>query len=265
MSPTLFKANIRTNRFIWLLIMAIYSFYTIILVSMYDPDSIEALMSMMEMMPKEMVDAMGYSFGTTFVTYLAGIMYSMLLYLFPMIITIVVNHRLIASHVDKGSMAYLISTGNSRKKIVVTQALFSIVSITAVFTFITILAIVMATIMFPGELEVGKFILLNVYALLLYFAISGICFFASAIASESKHSIGLGAGIPIGFVVLEMIGNAGDKFNWIGNFSLFTLFNPDRLFAGDNFAYFGMGAFLVLAIILYYGAITIFGKRDLSI
>ncbi|SDI97740.1 ABC transporter permease subunit [Natribacillus halophilus] len=265
MSFTLFKADVKANRFIWLLITIIYSFYAVIIVSMFDPENADTMAEMMEMMPQELLDAGGITFGSTLLTHISGFLYSMLLYLFPLIITVIVNHQLIASHVDKGSMAYLLSTSNSRTKIAVTQAMFSILSITLVFTVITIVQIIVSVSMFPGELEVGQFILLNVYAMLLYYAISGICFFASCTSNEARYSLGLGAGLPIAFIVLEMLGNTGENVSWLGNLSIFALFDPDRLFAGDTFAYIGMTVLGSIAVVLYAGGIALFKKRDLPL
>ncbi|GGF81022.1 ABC transporter permease [Paenibacillus albidus] len=265
MSWALFKANLRVNRMIWLLIIAIYSFYSITLVSMFDPESVDALKKMMDMLPPELVNAIGMNFGSTLLTFISGTLYSLLLYLFPMIISIIINHRLIAVHVDKGSMSYLLSTSNSRLRVATTQAVFSLVSITAIFCWITALTLIASSVMFPGLMDIKPFILLNGYALLMYYTINGICFFASCLANESKYSLGLGAGIPLAFVLLQMLGDSGDKLNWIGNFSLFALFDPARLFAGDSFAYLGMAVFAGLAAALYAGGIFIFNKKDLPI
>lgn len=265
MSWALFKANLRVNRFLWLLIVAVYSFYSTILVSMFDPDSVDTLKNMLDMLPAELMNAMGMNFGSTLLTFLSGTLYSLLLYLFPMILSIIINHRLIAVHVDKGSMSYLLSTSNSRIRIAVTQAVFSLISITAIFCWITILTLITSSAVFPGLLDTKHFILLNLYALLMYYTINGICFFASCLANEGKYSLGLGAGLPITFVLLQMLGDSGEKLNWIGNLSLFALFDPERLFAGDNFAYIGMGVFAAIAAVLYALGIFYFNKKDLPI
>lgn len=265
MSITLLKANVRANRFIWILLTAIFSFYGVMLISMFDPDNVEALASMMEMMPPELVSAMGFSFGTSILTHLSGTLYTMLLYLFPLILTVVVNHRLIASHVDKGSMAYLLSTSNSRVKVGITQAVFSLLSAAAMFVVITVISLIMSTAMFPGNMEVGLFIQLNIYAFVLYFAISSVCFFGSCVANEAKHSLGIGAGIPIAFVILDMLGNLGEETSWLGNFSIFALFDPVKLIAGDAFAYISMAVLAAIAIALYSIGIWLFNKRDLPI
>lgn len=266
MSWTLFKANIKVNRFIWILMTIIFIFYAAMIISMYDPNGADAISDMMDMMPEALVNALGFSaLATTLISFISNYLYGFLVLLFPMVVSIVINHRMIASHVDKGSMAYLLATPNSRVKIAKTQAFFSITSITALFVVFTIITTVMTVAIFPGELEIGKFILINVYALLMYYAIGGIGFFASCIANESKHSLGLGVGLPVGFLVLQMLGGAGEGLSWLGNLSLYALFNPNKLLEGDSFAYLGMAVFALLAAVLYIGGISIFKKRDLSI
>ena len=247
MSWPLFKSNIKTNRTIWIIMTLIYIFYFSTTGSVYDPQGSQMLDDMLKMMPKELIDAFGFSsIGTTLLTMLISFMYGMLLFMFPLIISIVVNHRILAKHIDRGSMAYLLCTTNSRKKIALTQAMFSLASITAFFAVISVFGILICEGMFPGELDIGKFIFLNFYALLMYFAIGGIGFFASCIATESKHSLGLGIGIPVGFLVLQMLGNSTNK-KWIGNLSMYALFDPNRLVEGDSFIYIGMIAFILIA------------------
>ncbi len=266
MSWTLFKANIKSARTIWILMTAVFILYFVTILSMYDPENTQALEQMLEMFPEALLKAFGMErVGTTLLSFVTIYMYGFLLLLFPMVISIVVNHRLIAAHVDKGSMAYLLSTPNSRTKIVKTQALFSLASTTLFFAVITLSGLGLSQAMLPGEMETGKFILINVYALLMYFAIGGIGFFASCIANESKVSLGLGIGIPVAFLVLQMIGDAGDKFSWVGNLSLYNLFQPDKLVEGADFAYFGMAAFAVIAAVLHTAGISIFEKRDLHV
>jgi len=265
MSWPLFKSNIKTNITIWIVMTLIFIFYFSSIGSVYDPQGSEALNDMMKIMPEELINAFGFgSIGTTLLTMLISFMYGMLLFMFPLVISIVVNHRILAKHIDRGSMTYMLCTTNSRKKIAFTQALFSLASITAFFIFVTVFGILICEGMFPGELEIGKFIFLNFYALLMYFAIGGIGFFASCVATESKHSLGLGIGIPVGFLLLQMLGNSTSN-TWIGNLSLYALFEPSKLVEGDSFIYIGMAAFILIAAALYAGGIAIFNKRDLYI
>jgi len=266
MSWTLFKANIKANRIVWTIMTCIFCFYLAMIISMFDPEGADALNEMLKTLPEGLINALGFGqLGSRLLTFITGYIYGFLVLLFPMVVSIVINHRIIGSHIDKGSMAYLLATPNSRIKIASTQAVFSITSITALFILTTTFSIVFAESMFPGQLEIGKFILVNVYAILMYYAIGGIGFLASCISNESKFSLGLGVGIPVGFLVLQMLGGVGEKFSWIGNLSLYALFDPDKLIAGDNFAYIGMILFILIAAALYGCGIMIFNKRDLSL
>lgn len=265
MSWALFKADVKMNRFIWALMLGLYLMYVLIMISMFDPESVASLNDMMAMMPKELIDAMGFTFGTTLLTFLSGSLYGILLYMFPLILSIVISNRLIAGMVDKGSMSCLLSTPNSRRKIAVTQAVFNLSAVAALFTAVTVAGIIGCEAAFPGQLEIGKFLLLNVNAILAYCAISGITFFFSCLFGDSSKSLGFGAGLPIAFVLMQMLGDSGEKMRWLGKLSLFTLFDPDRLFAGDTFAYIGMAVFAALAVILYTAGIWVFDKKDLPI
>ena len=84
-------------------------------------------------------------------------------------------------------------------------------------------------------------------------------------ANESKQSLGLGIGLPGAFLVLQMIGAAGDKLSWVGNLSLYALFAPFKLLEGDSFAYIGMASLALIAAALYIGGIAIFNRRDLHV
>ncbi len=266
MSMTLFLANIKNNRFIWLLMTFVFCFYLATIIAMFDPAGADAMNEMLDLLPEAMVKALSFDkLGTELTTFISGYIYGFLILMFPLVISIVINHRLFASHIDRGSMAYLLATPNSRIKLAVTQALFSLFSITVFFIIITLFGIMFSAFMFPGKLEVSNFIMLNLYALLMYYSIGGIGFFASAIATDSKTSLSIGVGVPVTFVLLQMLGNASDKIDWIGKLSLYALFDADKLFAGDAFATFGMIAFAIIATVLYGLGIYWFNKRDLHV
>ncbi|MFA5522925.1 MAG: ABC transporter permease subunit, partial [Tissierellales bacterium] len=266
MSWTLFKVNIKASRTIWITMTCVFCFYLTVIISMFDPEGADRLNEMLKTFPESMINAFGFGdMGTNLLTFITSYIYGFLVLFIPMVVSIVINHKIIGSHIDKGSMAYLLATPNSRIKIAITQAVFSLASITLLFTIATTFSILVAEKLFPGQLEIGKFIFINIYALLMYYTIGGIGFLASCVSNESKTSLGLGIGIPVAFLVFQMLGNAGDKFSWIGNLSLYALFDPDKLISGESFAYFGMVSFALIAILLYGSGIAIFNKRDLSL
>jgi ABC-2 type transport system permease protein len=74
----------------------------------------------------------------------------------------------------------------------------------------------------------------------------------------------LGAGLPVGFLLLQMIADTGEKFEFLSYFSLYTMFDPAKITSGEDY----LLSFIVLAvigIILYLAGIFVFQKRDLPL
>jgi ABC-2 type transport system permease protein len=197
--------------------------------------------------------------------FLITYLYGFLFILFPMIVTIILSNKLIASHTDKGSMAYLLSSPNSRTKIVFTQMKVLGTFITCLLIYITFLSIAVSHFMFPGELVINKFLLLNLGLLILHFCISGICFLASILSNETKTSLIFGAGIPVVFFLIQMLSNMGGKLEVLKYFSIFTLFDPNGLINGTTNSYIMIQLLLFIGIILFSFSVYIFKKRDLSV
>ena len=169
-SKPLLKATIKQNYIIFLVIIAVLMLYLPIIITMFDPTTQDSLNDVLDMMPQGLIAAMGFSnIGAELIDFIGSYFYGFLILLLPMIYTIVACNRCIASHVDKGSMAYLLSTPNTRSKIARTQALFIIASTTIMMGITTIVGIVLSNASFPGELDIKAFLLLNLGALLLYF------------------------------------------------------------------------------------------------
>ena len=69
----------------------------------------------------------------------------------------------------------------------------------------TALAVGCAAAMFPGELDVPAYLVVNAGLLCLHLALGGFCFFASCLFNESRLSVALGAGVPVLFFLLSLI------------------------------------------------------------
>jgi len=262
----LFKYNIKNNKTLWLILVMVMLMYYIIIMSMFDPENIEALNNMLALFPEELIKAMGFNnLGTTLLTFISGYIYGFLIFLFPMIITVVVNHKLVASLVDKGSMAYLVSGPYSRIEIIITQVLTSIFSIVLFFTVTTLVTTLTSELMFPNELDIGMYIYLNFYTIILYLAISSIAFFASAFANDAKLSISIGVGVPVTFLVIQMLSGVGDSLKWLENLTMYSLFNPELLIQGDRFVLVGMFSLATISLVLYSLGVYIFNKKNLYI
>lgn len=264
-SKPLLKATIKQNYMVFIIIVAVLMLYLPIIITMYDPSTQESLNKVLETMPQGMIAAMGFSdIGADLIDFIGSYFYGFLILLLPMIYTIIACNRCIASHVDKGSMAYLLSTPNTRSKIVRTQSLFIIISITIMIGIITLVGLVLSNTTFPGKLDVKAFLLINLGSLLLYYAVTGIGFFASCLFNDTKNSLMIGAGLPVAFLVIQMISDVGEKTNFLKYFTMFTLFDSKKVISGEGYIL----QFIILsmiAIVMYGLGFYAFKKRDLPL
>jgi ABC-2 type transport system permease protein len=114
------------------------------------------------------------------------------------------------------------------------------------------------------DFSVGGYLLLNLGAFLLLFAIAGISFLFSCVFNLSKNSLALGAGIPVAFFIFQIMSQVGSSLENFKYFSLITLFNPGNITGGGTF----IPQFIVLAVlgtVLYTIGIKVFKEKDLPL
>lgn len=266
MSKVLFKVNIKSNYPLFLFVTAILLLYTTMSVGMFDPLNAEMIEAMLNMMPNSMMKAFGFdSLGTELTGYLGNYLYGFIYLVFPMIYTILVSNKLIAKHVDTGSMAYLLTTPHSRTVIARTQAIFLAVSTLFIFLINVAVAIVMSEIMFRGLLQIGSYIMLNVVTYLCLLLVSSIGFFFSCLFNDTKNSLAFGAAIPIVFVVLKMVSAINDNLSMLKYFSLYSLVDVNKILEGGPYPFIVSLILLFVASIIFTASIKLFDKRSLSI
>ena len=184
---------------------------------------------------------------------------------FPMVFIIMLSNRLVVAHVDSGSMTYLLASPNTRRKVALTQMLV-LLSMTFVLLVICVgIAIGVSEAMFPGALVIGDFLWLNLGLACLLFALCGYCFFISCISNETGKAVMFGAGVPTFFYLVQMLANMGGKLADLKYATIFTLFNPKAIIAGDTSAWWMCGALVVIGAIFFVIGIARFEKRDLPL
>lgn len=197
--------------------------------------------------------------------------------LLPIIYIIMVSNNLIAGQVDTGSMAYVLSTSTKRKQVTFTQSIYLILSLFVMFACVTITGMVclaclnssMVTISYYelGMLSLGAFITL--------FAMSGISFLASCWFNRSKHSMSIGGGINMFFLVATMLGLFGSKvlpsivrlnsLNFFNYCSIISLFDEVSILEGTTTFIWKLAILAVIGIVCYIVGAIKFEKKDLPL
>lgn len=197
--------------------------------------------------------------------------------LLPIVYTIMVSNNLLAKQVDSGSMAYILSTPTKRKEVVFTQICFLVTSLFGMFFCTTVVGLICMSMIDASvvTITVSQFLLFNLGSFFTMFAISGICFLASAWFNRSSQAMGIGGGIAMLFLVSAMLGlfgsvalpsiiriNAMKIFNYITIISLFdcvSILSSTTAFLWKFAILFGIG------FITYFIAMLRFDKKDLPL
>ena len=261
----LFKLGIKSVYKPLLIFMAVFLMYTSTIVSMFDPELGKALDEFSRTMPELMAMFGMTNSGTTLISFMSTYLYGFIMLVFPFVFTIIVANNLVVRHVDRGSMAYLLAASQTRVKVILTQIMVYFTAITSLILFGTVIGIAMSEWMFPGDLDIGTFIMLNIGVLCLHFAIGGFCFFSSCISNETRYSLFISAGFIVVSYLLQMLANMGDKLENLKYVTFFTLFDAGGIIAGEGSAYIMMGVLVLSGILLYIVALYVFNKRDLPI
>ncbi len=264
-NSALYKRGIKTTWKMWLIFGAILTMYFSIIASMYDPKLGVALQEFEKAMPGLMSMVGMTTSDTTLISHMSAYLYGFVILIFPMLFSIICANGLIAKYVDRGSMTYLLNAQVNRKTVAFTQINVLETGILILVLVATAVGLISCQANFAGELDIPKFLLLNLGALCLHLFIGSVCFMCSCIFSDTKYSIGFGAGIPVAGFVLQMIANYGDKYENLKYASFFTLFNPDEIVSGETSAYIGMAVLFVMAVVLFSTSVVIFNKKDLHI
>lgn len=138
-------------------------------------------------------------------------MYYTAMGLLPIFILIVIlANSLIANQVDRGSMAYVLSTPTKRSAVAITQLVFMLI------VPLLMIAVVCATrigtsFMFYDEVNVAGMLALFGGMYILVEAVCGICYMGSCLFSQSKKSMAFGGGLAVWFFLASMIGLFGSE------------------------------------------------------
>lgn len=228
-------------------------------------------------LPKDMYDALEeVGQADLYGALIGSIFFKMAGLLLPIIYMIMSSNALIAGQVDSGSMAYILSSGTKRKQVTFTQAMYLIGSLLAMFVCTTLASMIcFAVVDVSTDLTFGKLALINLGAFFVMFAMSGISYLSSCYFNRSKHSMALGGGLNMFFLVATMLGLFGspvlpsiirmealNAFNYV---SIISLFDVVSILDGTFTFLWKWAILLAVGIVCYIVGSLKFEKKDLPL
>ncbi|TQQ85221.1 ABC transporter permease [Peptacetobacter hominis] len=261
----LIKREIKSNYKILIIFMAILTMYGSIITSMFDPRLGEGMNALAESMP-EFFAAFGMQNPSTeLIDFLVNYLYGFIFIMIPFIFTLIMCHRLVARYIDRGSMAYFLNTHYNRTQIILNQAFILVKSIGILILYATVMVIVCSEVMFGGKLDIEKFIVLNIGLLCLHLFLGSMCFMFACIFNEIKYSIGIGAGLGLLFILIQMMSQVSEDADFLKYFTPLTLFNPDGIIAYETESLMYIVLLAVISIVFISVGTVVFKKRDLPL
>lgn len=137
-SKPIFKQTAKSNWKLWLIFTLILCMMNIAVISVFNPDTISSMLSAVQ--GTAMADIVGDRAGmmSSLLGMLSSNFYGLLAVLLPLIYIIITANSLVASQVDKGSMAYILSTPVKRSKVIGTEAIYLIGATLAMVLVVTL-------------------------------------------------------------------------------------------------------------------------------
>jgi ABC-2 type transport system permease protein len=225
MSVPLLKLNLKSNWVILVLFTVLMAGYLVLILSMYDEEIVKTLEAMVEMYPPGMLAAVGMDrLPANLTDFAASYYYDFLVQLLLLVHVILLPIRLVVKHVDNGSMSYLLSTPNSRVKIVATQAVYLAMHLGIMMIAVTAIAVAFSQSLSPGALDIPRFLSLNLATCLTALAMAAIVFFFSCIWNSTIDAAATGSAVLVLFFIFSTIGRFGHHEGIFGIFSSISIF-----------------------------------------
>ena len=190
------------------------------------------------------------------------IQYGMMAMILPGIYILISSNKLLAGQVDRGSMAYVLSTPKRRSTVV-----HGIINAASPIT------LGQAGIEIPelmgAELTFDMILKVNLSAMLVCLAMGGVCFMFSGIFNQSKYSVafsGTFVGVSILANMMAMFGSLGvDALENFKYASICTLYDYNSVIADTDTWIIKGAVALGIAVVSYAIGSIRFCKKDLPL
>ncbi len=170
----------------------------------------------------------------------------------------------LANEIEKGTIEVLLAQPVSRAKAFVSRYLAGLTNL-AIFTAISVLAIIPLTAIHGVEIEIDGVFALAFISLLFAWAVYAISFVASAVFSEKSRVAMIGGGLLILMYVTNIIAGLKENLSDLKYLSFFYYYNPARTIEQVEFVPYSLLVFGGVIVIFSLIAFFWFNRRDIAV
>jgi ABC-2 type transport system permease protein len=266
MNGALYRAMIKAHAKMILGLALGSMFYVLLVIYIYPTLAPHDLNELIKKLPDKLLKVFGIQTGVQNVgVFVASEFYSFFYLIFLMIYSVMMPIQLVARLVDRGSMAYLLSSSLSRTKVLFTQmgVLWTGLGLICLLSFLGGWMGDRWMLDHP-ELDVPAFLKLNAMGFLLFAVVCGYSLLFSCLLADEKKALSAATTLSILFYACDLAGKLGDSLKWMRNLSIFSLFEPTDIMKGADVT---ASSYLLLAVatVLFALSLMVFHQKDLSI
>ena len=202
----------------------------------------------------------------TLVRFLATTLYGCLMLLLPLVYILPAAGRLMAGHTGGRSMGYLLAAPVGRRRVAATQQAVLWTGILTLWLLAGGGIALGAVLLYPGELEMGWYLLLHLDCLAVWIMMAGLCFFVSCHADRPGRYLAVSGELLALFYLLRMLGRLGGQLAAAGWLTPLSLFDPTGIVMGEETWPLVAPLLLLAAGVLFMRAgAAHFRRRDLPL
>lgn len=262
---SLFKKELRSGCKLALIFAAVLSMYTLVIITMFDPELGESLRLMEQSMPELFALFDMQQDGSTLLHFMATYLYGFLYILLPLVWVILLVRQLLVRYVDRGAMAWLLASPVPRRRIARNQLAVLVLWMVAAVGYLSVLSVAAGEGMFPGALDIPAMLRLNAGLLGLLLALASVCWLGGCLFDDGGLALGSGGGLCVLFVLLKMLSGAGEGAEFCRYLTPLTLFDTNGLIAGEAGALGGVALLYAAAVLLFTLGVEVFARKDMSL
>lgn len=263
MNSTLYRYSYKRAFPLFLVFTVLMCLYAFAVVRMYDPEAGAALQTLTQSLPQTMTVLGMADYDNTFTAFIVNYLYGMPMLALPMVFTVLLSVQLVAQHVSRGTMSYLLASPNSRKCVIATQRTVLIVDLFLMLAICCGATIILCEYFYPGQLATKHFLLLTACIFALQLAFAGMCFFFSCKCRSTGRALTVSAALCILFYTIRLLANLGGPLSILRYATPYTLLDPAGILQSDLYACLRPLILVVIAIVLFALAGRSFRKRTL--
>lgn len=230
----LFKSNV----IVFVAISVILSFYMSTIMMMFDPNTTDAMMAYIEVLPEALVRALNFQMvDFSFLGFLSGYYYGFLAMTFPLIFSMMYMYKVLAKSMDDHSITHFLTSGQSRGNHLLHVVVTYVGLLTIMITVLVTLSYVITPAMFEGVVLDARFLMINVYLLIFHLMMGMVMLTASALIPTASVALGTIIGLPLLSMGFDMVARLGEELSWLRFVSFHTLFSADKVVLNQSIAF----------------------------